>query len=106
MIEKGVCDKEFIWNSNCECECHKLCDVGEYLDCENCKYRKQLVATLVEECTEIVEEVKLAKKTLAEHENKHKCSFCTLYIVLLSIIFTVNVGIDTYFVYYKYMNHL
>ena len=46
------------------------------------------------------------KKTLAEHENKHKCSFCTLYIVLLSIIFTVNVGIDTYFVYYKYMNHV
>ena len=106
LIEKGVCDKEFIWNSNCEGKCHKSCDVGEYLDYENCKYRKQLIAKLVEECTEIVEEVKLAKKTLAEHENKHKCSFCTLYIVLLSIIFTVNVGIDTYFVYYKYVNHV
>ena len=29
---------------------------------------------------------------------------CTLYIVLLSIIFTINIRIGTYFVYYKYMN--
>ena len=28
-----MCDKGFIWNpSNCECECDKACDVGEYLD--------------------------------------------------------------------------
>ena len=40
LIEKGVWDKAFIWNpSNCECECDK-CDVGEYLDYENCKCRK------------------------------------------------------------------
>ena len=44
------------------------------------------------------------KITLAEDENKHKCSSCTLHIALFSIIFTINVGIDTYFVYYKYMN--
>ena len=43
----------FIWNpSNCEYECHKACDVGEYLDYENCKCRKKLVALLIEECTE------------------------------------------------------
>ena len=30
MIDKGVCDKGFIWNpSNCEYECDKSCDVGE-----------------------------------------------------------------------------
>ena len=41
LIDKGVCDKGFIWNpSNCECECDKACDVGEYLDYENCKCRK------------------------------------------------------------------
>ena len=28
----------------------------------------------------------------------------TIYIVLISIAFTINVGIGTYFVYYKYMN--
>ena len=61
---------------------------------------------LFEECTENVEEAKLAKITSAEDETKHKnkCSSCTLYTVLFSIIFTINIGIGTYFVYYKYMN--
>ena len=50
MIDKGVCDKAFIWNpSNWECECDKSCDVWEYLDHENCKCRKKLVDKLVEE---------------------------------------------------------
>ena len=41
LIDKGVCDKEFIWNpSNCECECDKSCNIGEYLDHENCKCKK------------------------------------------------------------------
>ena len=33
LIDKGICDKGFIWDpSNCECECNKFCDIGEYLD--------------------------------------------------------------------------
>ena len=41
LIDKGSCDKGFIWNpSNCECECDKSCNVEEYLDYENCKCRK------------------------------------------------------------------
>ena len=51
---------------------------------------KKLVDKLVEECTENVEEVKLAKITSTENKNKHKCSSCTLYIVLFSIIFTLE----------------
>ena len=69
---------------------------------------KKLVDTLVEECTENIDEVKMPKKTLAENENKYEneCkSFCTLYIALFSIIFTINIGISTFFVHYKYMNH-
>ena len=105
MIDKGACDKEFIWNpSNCECECDKSCDIGEYLDYENCKCIKKLVDKLVEECAENVKEVKLAKITLVENENKQKCHSCTLHIVLFSIMFMINVGICTYFVYYKYMD--
>ena len=100
---KGVCGKGFIWNpSNCECD--KSCDIGEYLDYQNCKCRKKLVEKLVEECTETNNEVNLAKVTLAENENNHKQSSCTLYVVLFSIIFTISVGIGTYFVSYKYMN--
>ena len=103
LIDKGVCDKGFIWNpSNCECECDKSCDVGEYLDYENCKCRKKLVDKLAVECTEDIKEVTLTNITTAEHENKHKCSSCTLYIVLFSILFTINVGIGTYFVYFNW----
>ena len=103
LILKGECDKGSIWNpSNCECECDKSCDVGEYLDYENCKCRKKLVDKLVAECTENIDEVKIAESNSVD--NIHKCSSCTLYIVLFSIIFTINIGIATYFVYYKYMN--
>ena len=56
MVDKGVCDKGFTWNpSNCECECNKPCDIGEYLDYENCTCRKSLIDKLVDECTETVE---------------------------------------------------
>ena len=42
LIDKGSCEKEFIWNpSNCECKCDKSCDIGEYLDYENCKCKKK-----------------------------------------------------------------
>ena len=76
LIDKGVGDKWSIWNpSNCKCECDKSCDVGEYLDYENCKCRKKLVDKLVEECTENIDEVKIAEMTLTE--NIHKCSSCT-----------------------------
>ena len=96
LIDKGVCDKGFIWNpSNWECECDKSCDVGEYLDYSNCKCRKKLVNKLVEECIKNVDEAKITEIT----ENKHKCSSCTLYILLFSIIFTINFGIVTCFVY-------
>ena len=92
LIDKGVCDKGFIWNpSNCECECDKACDIGEYLDYENCKCKKRLINKLVDECTE------------TENENSYKCIPRTVYIVLFSVYlcyFTINVGrIVTYYVY-------
>ena len=37
-----------------------------------------------------------------ENENMHKYNSCTLYIVLFSILFTINVGIGTYFVYFHW----
>ena len=79
LIDKRMCDKGFIWNpSNCRCECDKDCDVGEYLDYENCKCRKKLIAPLFEECTETVEGVKLARIILTENKNSYKCLSCTV----------------------------
>ena len=97
--------KEFIWNpSNCKCD--KSCDVGGYLDYENCKCRKRLADKLLEECTENTEEAKIAEITLAEcnsvedkNKHKNKCSSCVLYTVLFSLIFTISIGIGTYFIY-------
>ena len=64
-----MCDKGLIWNpSNSEREGDKVCDVGKYLDYDNCKCRKKLVDKLVYECTETGEEVKLAKITLTENK--------------------------------------
>ena len=84
LIDKGVCDTGFIWNpSNCQCECDKLCDVGEYLY-ENCKCRKKLVDKLVEECTETVEEVKIAKMTLAGTKISINGVLAQLYHVILN----------------------
>ena len=57
LIDKGLCDKGLIWNpSNCECECDKSCDIGEDLDYKNCKCRKRIIDTLVEECSENIYE--------------------------------------------------
>ena len=87
LINKSLCDEGFICSpSNCECEYDKSCDTGEYLDYENCKCRKKLVDKLVEECTENVEEGKLAKIISAEDENKHTGSSCTLHIVLFWLL--------------------
>ena len=61
---------------------------------------KKIVEKLVEECTETVEEMKLATITLAKNENKYKGSSCTLNIVLIIVVFTICAEISTCFVYY------
>ena len=60
---------------------------------------KKLVEPIVEECTETVEEAKIAEN---ENKNTHKYNSCTLYIVLFSILFTIKVGIGTYFAYFHW----
>ena len=60
--------KDFFFNpSNCECECDKSCDIGEYLDYSNCKCRKKLIDPIIEKCTENIEQTKPV-------ENEHKKS--------------------------------
>ena len=100
LIDKGIYDKGFILNpSNCKYECDKSCHIGENLDHENRKYRKRLVDTLADDCTETDDQVKMVKIILAEYENEYKCS-CLLYIVLFSVLLTINIGISTVFVYF------
>ena len=101
LIDKVTCDKGFVWNpSNCECECHKSCDVGEYLDYENRKCYKKMVDELVErsstdrsfakECTENIDEVKIAD------ENECVCSY-TISVALAVIALAISIQIGAHF---------
>ena len=106
LVDKGVCDKGFIWNpSNCECECDKSCNIGEYLDYSSCKCRKKLIDPLVEECTENIDETKLVNITV-ENENNSRCTSYLVYKVLFFIFFIISCGIIIYFVYHKYVNRI
>ena len=108
LIDKGVCDK-FTWNpSNCECECDKSCDTGEYLDYSNYKCRKKLLDPRVEECTENIDETKLVNITV-ENKNNSRYPSYVVYKVLFWIFFMfflINSGIIIYFVYLKYVNRI
>ena len=83
-MDKGICNKGYICNpSNCKCECDKSCDFGEYLDYENCKFRKRLVDKLIKECNENIEETSLVKINLT----KSKSNSCILYTVIFNIFY-------------------
>ena len=76
---------------------------------QECKTRPQVInvnadePVLIEECTETVEEVKLAKPTLAKNENSYKCTSCTVHTLLLWMFLTSIVGvIGAQFVYYNW----
>ena len=68
---------------------------------------KKLVDKLIDECTETIEELKLAKITpvelhSAENENENKYSSFRVYIVLVIVVFTILIGITIYFICYNW----
>ena len=85
---------------NCECECDKSCDVGEYLDMENCKRRKRLPYKLVEECSENIDENEMINVNLNDYENI--CGSCIIYIILFVIAFSIIIGISNAFIYFHW----
>ena len=101
-----VCDKGFTWNArSCECECDKLCDVGEYLDYANCKCRKRQIDKLVEEYSEDINENELHSNELisvALNDYKNVCGSCTIYVVLLVIFFRISISISNAFIYFHW----
>ena len=62
---------------------------------------KLVESSYAEECTENIDEVKIAKTTLARHENVCLCS-CTIYDFLIAMIFTMSIGIGAYFSYSRW----
>ena len=89
-----------MWNpSNCKCECDKSCDVGEYLDYENCKCRKKLIDKLLEERSENIDGNEMIYNvTLNDYEKV--CNSCTIYIVLFVIAFLMIISISSAYFYF------
>ena len=55
LIDKGVCDKGFIWNPiNCEWECNKSRNIGQYLDYSDWKCKKKLMIHLLKNVLKIM----------------------------------------------------
>ena len=104
LSDKERCDKEFIWNpSNCNCECGKSCDVGEYLDYQNCKCRRKIVGELAEECSKNIDENKMIyNETLNVSLSDYKCGSCTLYIGLFVVFLLTSVIISAVFIYFHW----
>ena len=57
---------------------------------------------MIDECTETIEEVKLANITLTENENNYKYNSSRVYIELMVVIFTIFTWITVYLVYYNW----
>ena len=72
-----------------DCECDKSCDVGEYLDRKNCKYRKSLIDKLIEECSRNIYENEtlgiIQLDSIPLNLYKKACSSCMIYIVLFVV---------------------
>ena len=107
MIDKGICDKGFHWNSSsCECECGKSCDVAKYLDSKNRKCRKRSVDKLVEECSENIDEKELLSNkiiynsTLNDYEKI--CSSCKVCVIFFVIFFIISISNSSVFIYFNW----
>ena len=84
MIDKRIFEKRFIWNpSKCECKWKKSHDFGEYLNYENCRWKKKLVDKLVKERSENTDKIEI----YGGYENVYSSS--TIYIALFVIGFLI-----------------
>ena len=61
--------------------------------------QKKLADKLIDECTETIEEMKLANITFTENENNYEHNSCKIYIVLMIVVFIIFTRITIYFVY-------
>ena len=107
LVDKGKCDKGFIWNpSDCECECAKSCDTGEYLDYKNCRCRKKIIEKLVVERSENIDgNEMLYNETLdiiSSSDNETSGS-CVIYVILFSVFLITSISMAIYVYVFLYL---
>ena len=118
LVSKLVCDKGYMWNpSTCTCECDKYCEVGQYLDYQNCVCRKTLIDDLIEQCTSILDiEIKngtyiFTSSTVTKNNVTpvNSDNSTNIYLFLFFAVLIVAVLVAAGFIYYfkkKYMTKL
>ena len=93
MINKLICDKGYTWNpSTCTCGCDKYYETGQYLDYDNCVFRKKLIDYLIEECTSIASIDLIEKK-----ESSGVNIYLILFIIFLILCVLLIVGSIYYY---------
>ena len=94
-IGKINCDKGYSRNpSNCECECDKSCNIGEYLDYKNCTCKKSIIDKLIDDCTNAIEADNDILVTLSNNT-----VYLSLFIVFL-VLFLISTSFLIYFYWY------
>ena len=94
-------DKGFIWNpSNCECECDKSCEIGEYLDYKDCKCRKKITDKLFENIDGNEMLYNETSDVIPLNIYKYVCSFCMVHIVLFVVFLITRICICCVFIYF------
>ena len=108
LVGKLICDKAYIWNpSTYTCECDKYCEVGQYLDYENCVCRKKLIDDLIEQCTSIVDReskngTDLLSTVVVENSgsNSRSSGGTNVYLFLFVALLIVAILLAAGFIYY------
>ena len=100
-----MCDKAFIWNpNNCERECDKSCDIGEYLDYKNCMCRKRIIDKLIDEYSENIYENEtldiIPLNAIPLNVYKKVCNSCVVCIVLFVVFLITSICISSVFIYF------
>ena len=81
--------------SKCSCEYDKYCEIGQYLNHENCVYRKKVTNHLIEQCNSTVD-IEIKNNTLSEKNNSNDNTYLILFIVFLELFVVFLIG----FIYY------
>ena len=96
LIDKLVCDKGYIFNpSTCTCDCNKYCEVGQYLDYDNCVCRKKLIDFLIEQYTNIVDIENT--NNLINNDNNDNNIYFILFIIFLILCILLIMGLMYYY---------
>ena len=84
-----------MWNpSTCTCDCNKYCEVGQYLDYDNCVCRKKLIDYLIEECINIVD---METKKNNDDNDDNTNFYFILFIIFLVLYVLSIVGLIYYY---------